>query len=365
MQRIISLLLELWLWIKHLVTGLRSQASQNLQVDNSLYQQKINSVKVGDGPGVSLIRDSPVTPVSYAEHAPVYSPYKTDIEPLPEPHSLNVTHSGSSKAQKASDDNQCLPIIAPADKFAPAGDNPPQHLESRAEEKRTSDMAIDDPLPPTLVAMFERRIFGAEFYRYLSPNDIFHLGQTCQSLRDICFEKYVLGKIIKNSSIDCHTLYQRDPPPEPPERERQLLFPVLRRVNTDERGRCVPKGRIVFERDPNCDAYFFFRLKNFEPNMIEFLSGGNGLRHRWELEKTRCTASRYDHDEWNGTCPPTPVGRVFHRFEDFNIVNEHDLDDTIPVYVFYKMYGPDVRLHAVSIPIGWLMDRLSRAPPYR
>jgi len=161
--------------------------------------------------------------------------------------------------------------------------------------------------------------------------------------------------LITNSSIQCLTVAQIDPAPEPADREWQTLYPVMKRE--EEVINCVPFGRIVFEPESDRHSYQY-RLRNFEPKEIDFLPGRFGPsphNYSWELVKPRRNAIQ--------------PGQVFHRFEDCSLA-DGQLNDRIPIHVFYKatrVFSKDngrvLRLHAVSIPFLWLMDRLSEDPP--
>jgi hypothetical protein len=220
-------------------------------------------------------------------------------------------------------------------------------------------------IPPTLLGIFQSEVFRFEVCQRLQPRAVSNLAQTCRYLRDICHEQYLLGQVLRNSTLRVLTATQIDPRPELPDSDWQTLDPVIKRVD-GEFGRCISNGRLLYQPDLDRPP-FLYRFRTFEPKAIEFFLPGNLGRaqtYSWELEKIQGKASRYEFGEWNGSWPPTILcGGVYLRFEDFRFPVDSELHGNIPIYVFYRRRGEYLYLLGVSIPFGWVIDRLSESTP--
>jgi hypothetical protein len=257
----------------------------------------------------------------------------------------------------------------PSAEVAPSHTAPSDiHAVSREPE------AIQTPVEGQLHHSNTESIFLNEIFRtgiwdaigicdYLPLVDVASLGQTCRLLREICHEEYLLRQVFAESSLKCQTIAQRNPLPELPETESRTLFPVVARVQGSLR-RCVPFGRLVYETKHPDNSCLSYRFPSFEPVKLEFFSTSTlaPFADQWELRKLQgncrsCISRPGSKCSRRVTVLP---GEAFYRFEDSVQLADPDREnDCIPFHIFYKRYNMKARLHAVSIPLMWLIHRMS------
>lgn len=209
---------------------------------------------------------------------------------------------------------------------------------------------------------------GARLEFYLSIKDIINLGRSNSALKAVV-DDFVLHYIVANTYIKFWTKYERADGRQ--RREWLMLYPVIKRIPVQDRN--LPEKRVVYEPcyDETRHAY---RLNEIAPDEIEFF-----LPERLELnpycwplgERQVRRPRRTRHISYREECNAPPsnfsiVQEVFYKFENGSM-SIGDQRSDFPVNVFYKRDHDTetLKLHAVSIPLQCLLERLFADSPRR
>ena len=175
------------------------------------------------------------------------------------------------------------------------------------------------------------------------------------ALGDLC-RNHILHEIVPNSKIRFSTLRTDFTQ----ERDRKFLIPVIKRIAKARR--VFPENRIVFEtRNNGSHNCGLFRPGEFAPASIDFLlPNSSQIACHWDLSEdvtNRRERQRSFRREGAIGRNPHALRAKYYKFSD---LDSRDFPEKFRVNVFYKRPddSPGAYLHAVSIPIDCLIQRL-------
>jgi hypothetical protein len=241
-------------------------------------------------------------------------------------------------------------------------------------EDRQNQLRTITPRPFDLLRMLNMEIMDTTTLSSLEIRDLRVLCATAKPLERIV-EQHVL-RLLKNSSVRIYTMRCDRTPPKP---LSELLRPVPLWA---DRPRELPHHRVIFEPDYKTqkDRY---SLRKIAPLRIEFfyvdkqdrvkkyiwnLKHGEMEWRRVRIDKSRTDRRRREFEPQNKYEDLQRRNRFF-RFTDH--VTDSDgyvfssTFQSTPVHVVYRKNPNDdgfVRLHFVSFPVRFILDRLSRPP---
>jgi hypothetical protein len=228
---------------------------------------------------------------------------------------------------------------------------PPSENASEIHE-RNRDTDLESPgvhdLPRTLYfCIDEFNIFDS-----LVLEEILELRAVSKAMLNMA-EDYILHKLIPESQVEVYTessVFGRITT------ESHKLFPVIRRV--PKANRVLPDDSLLYEPEYHL-LETRFGTNKFTPVKVKFTTPNQKTSYIWNLEPLR-GFSPHDLPNGRGCCFPTSESYCERMFEIFNQFKIKEIKEAIwlPVKVYYKHYGddyPDIKIHAVSIPLQCLL----------
>jgi hypothetical protein len=215
----------------------------------------------------------------------------------------------------------------------------------------STDETGDEPPSKLLVLL----IPGHEVFRYLTLEDILETRGICRRMRAEA-QLYVLHDLLPLSRIQVSTksiVYGQV------KIESHELLPVIKRVPRRERH--LPAGRVVYE--PDYDTMTTrYHPNRFTPEKVVFTTPSERTSYHWNLEPLR-KRTRHDLPYSRSRQPCLFASESYMRNEKFQVFHQFRIRESkeaihLPVKVFYKRCGdesPDIKLHAVSIPLDCLL----------
>lgn len=258
-------------------------------------------------------------------------------------------HRAGSTSSNSADEND--PQVSSArDQLSsipdPSAPPPIDHEEERGEP----------PKPPVQLTQLIDFVQPQNIFDYLLIKDVLpyvKVNRHMKELVDNYFLHYILPQTEIYYYVD-HIMGDGSPPSE----EYQRLYPVIRRIDKDNRK--FPSDRVVFEPEFEHNPKYKYRKNTFNHVEIKFHLGD------WRRPKTMFLDGRRRHRPAADTPYSYSAGgdRTSRKLSSFTRMYQYIRFDTFensPIYVFYKdVFDSDhvVALHAISIPLNFLRQSL-------
>jgi len=134
-----------------------------------------------------------------------------------------------------------------------------------------------------------------------------------------------------------------------------MLYPVMARIPPEKR--VFPDNRIVYESKHYSRTCGGFRAGDFA-TCLGFYLPGHGQNFTWGLEQE---SPKFDTLRRSGLSRRRVRSGLSPRYRFADWISQPLKDGPFPITVFYKLLEElgSYRLHALSIPIDFLINRLS------
>jgi hypothetical protein len=204
---------------------------------------------------------------------------------------------------------------------------------------------------PTLRDLFETYHLGPQIVPYLDFEATIHLQEIFPHLYSLC-RQHILHDILPETHIIIHTRVG-----ELEGENSDVLFPVIKRIPRHDRVRVFPQGCIVYETE-TCGGLM---AGHFVPVSVSFSLQGQG--YRWRLISDSRSLGT-NPNNWHFRNHDTGfLWKESYAFSGCSSKYSDPQTERFPVTIFYRRSARDsrgiYRLHAFSIPVAYLVDRLS------
>ena len=246
-------------------------------------------------------------------------------------------------SSQSSEDNTA--ILASAEEqlqSIPSSDDPTVETPPRPATPFTGrqpvsliDPTVEIPRPATPFTG-KRPVSLIKLIDYIDPENLFRhfpihqviaVREVSESLK-IMVDDYFLHRILPWSEITLHSTFIHGIEGRP-ERESEILIPVIRRI--EKENRFLPYKRVLFEPKGGENRRRYYCHGKFEPRSVEFRLK-DGTRYTWDLTAEADIGSqsyRNDRRSHRLTLPPLKHKKIYqyYKFETFT---------NSPAQVFYK-----------------------------
>lgn len=213
------------------------------------------------------------------------------------------------------------------------------------------------PNPPVTIYDLIRYVRAESLFSYLPISEVIRARDVSPAMEKV-IDHYFLHYVLPRSELKFRMKHFNDRERRE-EREFEYLLPVIRRVNEDKR--FLPHERVVYEPHPQRTIHYY-RHGNFEPCYIELhlLEGGT-----YHFPLVASSDNSPDNTYRRQDRRSVHLLRIL-KYTKLHQYYRFDTFKNSPVHVFFKDINESdpgkFKLHAISIPLSFLQEAVSRKP---